>query len=143
MRDGERMGFNGRFQMRRIKDTRGFTLLEVMITLVILAIGLLGLAGLQIMAIKGNSFGQQMTVASTLAQNQLEALRESAGSLSNGNDLVTAQNGIRYTRTWTVAANQPLANMDTVNITVSWAGPTGSGSEATRTITIRTIISQI
>jgi type IV pilus assembly protein PilV len=129
--------------MKRIKDTRGFTLLEVMITLVILAIGLLGLAGLQIMAIKGNSFGQQMTVASTLAQNQLEALRESAGSLSNGNDTVTDQNGITYTRSWVVAANQPQADMDTVDITVSWTGPTGSGSEAIRTITIKTIISQI
>jgi type IV pilus assembly protein PilV len=129
--------------MITLKESRGFTLLEVMIALVIFAIGLLGLAGLQVMAIKGNSFGQQMTVASTLAQNQLEALRESAGSLSNGNDLVTAQNGIRYTRTWTVAANQPQANMDTVDITVSWTGPTGSGTEAIRTITIRTIISQI
>jgi type IV pilus assembly protein PilV len=129
--------------MLRFKQSRGFTLLEVMIALVILAIGLLGLAGLQIMAIKGNSFGQQMTAASTLAQNQLEALRESAGSLSNGNDTVTDQNGITYTRTWTVAANQPQTNMDTVDITVSWTGPTGTGADATRTITIRTIISQI
>jgi type IV pilus assembly protein PilV len=137
------MGLNGRFQMKRIKDTRGFTLLEVMIALVILAIGLLGLAGLQIIAIKGNSFGQQMTVASTLAQNQLEELRENAGSLSDGNDTVTDQNGITYTRNWVVATNQPQANMDTVNITVSWTGPTGSGSEAMRSISIRTIISQI
>jgi type IV pilus assembly protein PilV len=129
--------------MRRVKDTRGFTLLEVMITVVILAIGLLGLAGLQIVAIKGNSFGQQMTAASTLAQNQLETLRQSAGSLSNGNDTVTDQNGISYARTWTVTANAPQANMDTVNMTVSWTGPTGSGSEAMRSITIRTIISQI
>jgi type IV pilus assembly protein PilV len=129
--------------MSRIQDTRGFTLLEVMITVVILAIGLLGLAGLQIVAIKGNSFGQQMTAASTFAQNQLETLRQSAGSLSNGYDTVTDQNGITYARTWTVTANAPQANMDTVNMTVSWTGPTGSGTEATRSITIRTIISQI
>ena len=132
-----------RLLIRKVKDTRGFTLLEVMITAVILAIGLLGLAGLQIVAIKGNSFGQQMTVASTLAQNQLEMLRESAGALSNGNDTVTDQNGITYTRTWTVTANAPQASMDTVNMTVSWTGPNGSGSEAIRSITIKTIISQI
>ena len=129
--------------MRRMKDSRGFTLMEVMIALVILSIGLLGLAGLQVMAIKGNSFGQQMTVASTMAQNQLEALRESAGSLSTGNDTVTDQNGITYTRSWVVAADTPQVDMDTVDITVSWTGPTGSGSEATRSISIRTIISQI
>ena len=129
--------------MSRIKDARGFTLLEVMITLVIFAIGLLGLAGMQIVAIKGNSFGQQMTVASTMAQNQLEALRESAGSLIDGNDTVTDQNGITYTRTWSVSTDSPATNMDTVNITVSWTGPTGTGSEATRSISMSTIISQI
>jgi type IV pilus assembly protein PilV len=137
------MELNGRFIMSRIKDARGFTLLEVMITLVIFAIGLLGLAGMQIVAIKGNSFGQQMTVASTMAQNQLEALRESAGSLIDGNDTVTDQNGITYTRTWSVSTDSPATNMDTVNITVSWTGPTGTGSEATRSISMSTIISQI
>ena len=129
--------------MNRIQDTRGFTLLEVMITLVIFAIGLLGLSGMQIMAIKGNAFGQQMTVASTMAQNQLEALRESAGSLSDGNDTVTDQNGITYTRTWTVSSDSPDTNMDTVNITVSWTGSIGSGSEAIRSISMSTIISKI
>lgn len=126
--------------MHTIRDQRGFTLLEVMITLVILAIGLLGLAGLQIIAIKGNSFGQQMTVASTVAQNQLEQMREGAVALTSDNDTVTDQNGITYTRTWTVNANQPQTNMNTVEIIVSWAGPTGSGTDAQRSITLRTIM---
>lgn len=126
--------------MNRVRDQRGFTLLEVMITLVILAIGLLGLAGLQIIAIKGNSFGQQMTVASTMAQNQLEQMRRGAVALGSSNDAVTDQNGITYTRTWTVTPNTPNTDMNTVNITVSWAGPTGSGTEATRNITLRTIM---
>lgn len=123
-----------------MKDTNGFTLLEVMITLVILAIGLLGLAGLQIIAIKGNSFGQQMTVASTIAQNQLEQMREGAVALTSSNDTVTDQNGITYTRTWTVTPNTPDTDMNTVQIIVSWAGPTGSGTEAQRSITVRTIM---
>jgi type IV pilus assembly protein PilV len=126
--------------MRRSKDERGFTLLEVMIALVVLSIGLLGLASLQIMAIKGNSFGQQMTVASTLAQNQLEQLRRTSGALADGNDTVTDQNGITYTRTWTVTPNTPQQGATTVLITISWTGPTGEGSEAARSINIRTII---
>jgi len=126
--------------MRRVRDQGGFTLLEVMITLVILAIGLLGLAGLQIIAIKGNSFGQQMTVASTMAQNQLEQMRQGTVALASNNDTVTDQNGITYARAWTVTPNQPQANMNTVQIDVSWAGPTGSGTDATRSITIRTIM---
>jgi type IV pilus assembly protein PilV len=123
-----------------LKNGHGFTLLEVMIAMVILAIGLLGLASMHIMAIKGNSFGQQMTVASTIAQNQLEQLRRATGALANGNDAVTDQNGITYTRTWTVTPNSPQQGATTVVITINWTGPTGQGGEAARTINIRSII---
>ena len=128
--------------MRRLKDPGGFTLLEVMITVVILAIGLLGLAGLQIVAIKGNSFGQQMSVASTLAQNQLEQLRQipyaslSDGS-SDGNDTYTeAVNGVSYTRVWQAVTDVNHPDWLTLNVTISWTGPT-TGS----TITLSTIVS--
>ena len=128
--------------MRRLKDAGGFTLLEVMITVTILAIGLLGLAGLQIVAIKGNSFGQQMSVASTLAQNQLEQLRQipyatlSSGS-SDGTDTYTdAVNGVTYTRTWLAVTDAGHPDWLTLNVTISWIGPT-TGS----TITLSTIVS--
>jgi type IV pilus assembly protein PilV len=124
----------------QLKNVRGFTLLEVMIALVILAVGLLGLASLQVMAIKGNSFGQQMTVASTLAQNQLEQLRRTPAALVNGNDTVTDQNGITYTRNWAVTPNSPQTGASTVLITISWTGPTGQGGAAARSINMRTII---
>jgi type IV pilus modification protein PilV len=132
----------GGLMMRRLKDARGFTLLEVMITVVILVIGLLGLAGLQIMAIKGNSFGQQMSVASTLAQNQLEQLRRisydslSDGS-SDGNDQYTdAANGVTYNRQWAAVTDVSHPDWLTLNVTVSWTGPT-----AGRAVTLSTIVS--
>jgi type IV pilus assembly protein PilV len=126
--------------MRQLRDSKGFTLLELMIALVILAIGLLGLASLQVMAIKGNSYGQEMTVASTLAENQLEQLRQTTGTLVNGTDTVTDQNGITYTRTWTVTLNTPQQGATTVLITISWTGPMGTGGQATRSINLYTII---
>jgi type IV pilus assembly protein PilV len=126
--------------MAQLKNIKGFTLLEVMIALVILSIGLLGLASLQVMSIKGNSFGQQMTVASTLAQNQLEQLRRTSGTLVNGNDTVTDQNGITYTRTWQVTLNSPQPGATTVLITITWTGPIGTGGQENRSINIRTII---
>ena len=124
--------------MRRLKDVGGFTLLEVMITVVIFAIGLLGLAGLQIVAIKGNSFGQQMSVASTLAQNQLEQLRRTSySSLSDGFDTYTDQaNGVTYNRAWDVIPDASHPDWMRVEVTVNWTGPTSG-----RTVTLSTVVS--
>jgi len=58
-----------------IRNQKGFSLIEVMIALIILAVGLLGIGGLQISSIKGNSFSSHVTQASILAQNKLENLR--------------------------------------------------------------------
>lgn len=134
--DGKEDKRNGGVTMSRLRDKKGFTLLEVMITMVIFAIGLLGLASMQVMAIKGNSFGQQMTAASTLAQNQLEEMRQNTGALTNGNDTVTDQNGTIYARTWTVTPNTPQTSMTTVLLTVQWT----DSINAQRTVNIRTIM---
>lgn len=56
----------------------GFTLLEVMISLIILGIGILGLAPLIGMAIYGNSYSNDATAASVLAQREVEALLNKA-----------------------------------------------------------------
>ena len=54
---------------------RGFTLIEVLISLIILAIGVLAVAGMQITSIIGTSFSSNMTQASVLAQDRLEFIK--------------------------------------------------------------------
>jgi len=56
------------------RSTRGFTLIEVMIAMVILAVGLLALMAMQIVSIKANAFSSEMTYSTMLAQQQLETL---------------------------------------------------------------------
>ncbi len=58
-----------------MNNKRGFTLLEVMISLVVIAVGLLGIAELSTSVIRGNSFSDKMTTALILAQDRLEELR--------------------------------------------------------------------
>jgi type IV pilus modification protein PilV len=54
---------------------QGFTLTEVMVAILLLTIGLLALAKMQTQAVASNSFGNQLTQATFLAQDKLEELR--------------------------------------------------------------------
>jgi len=60
--------------MGKLKEKKGLTLLEVMVSMIILAIGILGLAPLITISIYGNSFSHDLTVANALAQEEVEKL---------------------------------------------------------------------
>lgn len=59
----------------RVFKEKGFSLIEVLIGLIILAIGILAVAGMQITSIVGTSFSSNLTQASVLAQDRLEFLK--------------------------------------------------------------------
>lgn len=143
------------------KRSEGFTLLEVMIALVILAVGLLGLAALQLTAVKGNAFSSEMTYATMLAQGQAEYLKSlpfTDASLQPGSYTNTATNtpftpfpiiskGVQYTISWTVSAdNVPAINMRTIALTVTWQslrqGTAGqTAAQQTVTSNLQTVVS--
>lgn len=53
----------------------GFSLLEVLITVLVFSIGLLGLAGLQIIALKSNQNAMSRSIASEAAYDMIDLLR--------------------------------------------------------------------
>ncbi len=59
-------------RVRRKRIARGFTLIEVMISATILAVGLLALAGMQVSAIRGGKQGRHTTEAAAAARSLLE-----------------------------------------------------------------------
>jgi prepilin-type N-terminal cleavage/methylation domain-containing protein len=134
-----------------LKRQNGFTLLEVIIALVIFAIGILGVAAMQLRAIQGNSSGQRLTEASAEAQAMIESIMEEpfasfivaaplplpatpppwaphAGQTTNvvGNYTVTRD-------VWAMPAGSTLLNTEaiTVFVTVTW---TEAGGQARRVV---------
>ncbi len=64
---------------------RGFTLLEVMIAVFVLAIGLLGMAHLQITSLKHNQSAEYRTQAALFAADMLDRMRANREAAQNGN----------------------------------------------------------
>ncbi len=107
-------------------NKKGFTLIEVLVGLVILAIGLLAIAGMQITSVKGNFFSSNLTQASVLAQDRLEALRnlpwdDPALDINTVNE-GTLPNTI-FTREYTVTL-EPGTTMKNITVTVRWRDDT-------------------
>ena len=106
----------------RKMNQKGLTLVEVLIGLVILAIGLLGVSGMQITAIAGNHSSRNLTQATVMAQNKLEELKHmpyNDPTLNSGQppQQITAS-GVIYTVQYNVTA---LGNsMKTITTTVKW-----------------------
>jgi len=109
-------------------NQNGFTLLEILLAITIFAIGLLAVAAMQVSAIHGNKLGNEWTQATSLAQQQLEALKSgdittatyTAGVYNDANNPMTGTgaNGGIFNRSWTIAANTTFSVRATV--TVSW-----------------------
>jgi prepilin-type N-terminal cleavage/methylation domain-containing protein len=120
----------------KLKRSKGFLLIEVMIALVILAVALLALAGLMITTTKNTSFGGHMTEAATFAQDKLEQLRASPWTgIIAGADTQVGATGISYARSWTVAAN-PNGDQRWVTITMNWTDPTKKTNHSIRLLSV-------
>jgi type IV pilus modification protein PilV len=94
-----------RGKMRYGIKQRGFTLIEVMVTLVVLLIGMLGVISMQYYAIGGNTFSREMRIATNLAQQIVEQIKITPyNNLASGTDNpqsdITLTAGVNFTRTW-------------------------------------------
>jgi type IV pilus modification protein PilV len=121
--------------LNRFFGKKGFTLIEVLIGLIILAIGILAIAGMQITSIVGTSFSNNLTQASVLAQDRLEFLkglplndaRLDTGTYNDPSDIGIFKRSYQANRN----ANP---NFVTITYTVSWLE-----KSVTHTVSFRTI----
>jgi prepilin-type N-terminal cleavage/methylation domain-containing protein len=97
---------------------KGFTLMEVLIAIVVLSVALLALAGLQIISIRGNSFGNHMTEAITLAKDLMEEMKNTEWeSIEDRDDDPIGSSGITYHRECSISESDRIK---TVTVRVSW-----------------------
>ena len=138
------MGRNSlRTRLTVLSKTRGFTLIEVLVTALILTTGLLGTLGLATGVIRGNFFSKNLTSATAIAQSQLEAV-QNRGYLNATTTFfpaaaVTVSMGnVNFVRTTTITNDSPSANMKTILVTVTWA----ESNNASRSVSLQTILAQ-
>jgi type IV pilus assembly protein PilV len=107
-------------------NKKGFTLIEVMIGLVILAIGLLAIAGMQMTAVRGNFSSKNLTQASYVAQERLEFLRglsfnDALLNLGSHSEVTKTISGTAFVRSYTVAQEAIVnGSLKKITYTVTW-----------------------
>ena len=108
--------------MKNSLNSKGFTLIEVLVSLVILAISLLALAGLMTTSTRNTASGGRLTEAATFAQDKLEELRAIKwDDVLTNSDSVTGSTGITYTRSWEIVDTGTLKD---IVIIIGWDDPT-------------------
>jgi type II secretion system protein I len=120
----------------------GFTLLESLLALVILSLGLLALARLQISGLQGNAWSRDMTTAVAIAEEKTEQLRNTpfTNIQAESATQVTVSNR-NFTKAVTVTDDAPdglTGTTKTVRVIVSWQ----DSKRKTHTVQIATIIAQ-
>jgi len=127
--------------MKHVLSThQGFTLVEVLIAMFILAVALLSLVTMQVAGIKGNSKASQISTAAEWGSSQIEAILGRAyddvlltdamiganagvaglnnATVATADHFITSPDGI-YTIYWNVADDQPIPNLKTIRVIVN------------------------
>jgi type IV pilus assembly protein PilV len=126
-----------------LTKTRGFTLIEVLVTALLLTVGLLGTLGLTTGVIRGNFFSKNITSATAIAESQLEAVQNrgyvnaTTANFPAAAVAVTMGN-VNFARTTTIINDSPSANMKTISVTVTWT----EANNAARSVSLQTILAQ-
>ncbi len=102
---------------------KGFTLTEILVAFVILAVGILAIAAMQVTSTKSGYFSNNVTQATILAQDKLEYLKNLSyrhSHLSSGEHNEGMVTGTIFLRQYTIVEDAGNS-VKTITVTVQWA----------------------
>ena len=140
-----------------LKQSEGFTFIEVLIALAIFSIGILGVAAMQTSSTRGNSVAGRVTSNVSWATDRVEKLMalpyDNANLMPGNYSVAAATDGIdnnsdgqideagetgNITIQWTITNDTPVRWTRTIQITVTRTGPGGQ-----RSVTLTQVIPEI
>ena len=109
------------------KTSQGLSLIEVMISFTILAVGLLALAKMQTLLLKNEAFTEQFAKATNLTHQKITTLRNYTSISGAGNSYQNIQSGSKiitdsnttYNLDWTIIENNSPSYKE-INVKTSW-----------------------
>jgi len=132
--------------IQNVSEEKGFSLVEMMVAVCIMAIAFAGLATMEIACINGNSIASNVTMGITLAQDKMEELNSvdyndprvadvnpsNNGDLRNATNIDFSETGIdeqgnpggMYNRIWNIADDVPTDGQKTIVVLVTWENHT-------------------
>lgn len=102
------------------RGQRGFTMIEVMISILLTAIAVIGITALYTVETRSSGFSRHSTEAAVLAEDKMEFLRTQAAPASGAESNLAELAGVTgmYSRSWTVTPNTAWIDY---SVTVSWS----------------------
>jgi prepilin-type N-terminal cleavage/methylation domain-containing protein len=99
---------------------RGFTMIEVLVSLMLTAIAIMGILALYMVQTRASGFTRHSTEAAVLAQDKVEKLRTDAFIAATGSETNLNERGGAggiFSRAWTQTLGTDYADL---TVTVSW-----------------------
>lgn len=113
-------------------NKKGFTILEVLVAILIIAFGLLALMRALSGGLTGSKRGHDVTIATILAQEKMEETRYSTWPPSDGNGTFGSPNDNFDWEIATVATVTPTTYLREVSLSIYWPAAAGSSSDRSK-----------